>query len=215
MSKSLPVFLTVALSPLTLLTTPIRFPRLTLARQKRRYNARGAELSALKVRDDGPAIGSVMPEIAAETVNGQGVFSSLGLASSGARSILAFLSPLCESCHGATEALNSLASSAEGGILPAIVLRSDRSTCRAFCKLFQMTLPVVCDLGAQITRSLDIHHTPLLLLYGADGRLERKGVATNGSELHALVTGYRAPGTWVDEIYPPVADEKRSTLPPK
>jgi len=153
------------------------------------------------LQDDGLVIGSELPQLTLETMNGYGAIT-LAPGQSDGRTLLVCLSPLCESCQHVVEPLNALAQSGEIGGRVVVVLRADRSGCEAFLSVFPLRVPVVCDADRRITMGLNAHRTPFGLLYDAQDLLERKGVAKSEDHLRALLGDTAAPdSTWVD-IYP-------------
>src|SRR5579885_317948 len=77
---------------------------------------------------DGPTIGSPLPDIVAESMNGFGKLIS----SSEKGTLLMFMSPLCESCQHVVDPLNTLVEKQEYSGQVIVILRADEQGCRAF-----------------------------------------------------------------------------------
>lgn len=145
-----------------------------------------ADLTVPEPRDDGPHIGTTLPELTFETING---FGPLQLAHShnGDETLLIVLSPLCETCQGIVAFLNSIV---DNGIFHGTVgvfMNSDEQACQAFLSLFPLHLPVVCDSTREIIMSFKVHNIPFGLLYDSRGTLKAKGVVGNRDELLTLL----------------------------
>lgn len=153
---------------------------------------------------DGPAIGSPIVNLEAETING---FGRLILARRPEResTLLMFLSPMCETCQHVVEPLNAAAADAGRAVSPAVIMRADEHACRAFQSVFPLHLPVVCDREGTITMGLDIHRTPFGLLYDEQGTLIRKGEVEGEEDLLALLGDASAAGRAQDHVFPRLA----------
>ncbi|MDB5060075.1 MAG: hypothetical protein JWO59_3547, partial [Chloroflexi bacterium] len=98
------------------------------------------------VEEDGPAIGSRISTLAAKTINNFGTVTLanrdgsviIGTERCSGRTLLVFLSALCDNCQLAAEPLNVLAADAERGVRPIVVLRADEHACQAFISVFPL-----------------------------------------------------------------------------
>ena len=136
--------------------------------------------------DDGPDIGSVLPQLTASSINGFGQLTFPFSPQKG-YSLLIFLSPLCEICQHIVETLNMVAeNNANAGRVIAI-MRTDEQACSAFISLFPLHLPVICDTERTITMGFHVHHAPFLLLYDAQDLLVRKGGIKDQKDLLTLL----------------------------
>jgi methylamine dehydrogenase accessory protein MauD len=144
-----------------------------------------------RLENDGPPIGSRLPVLEAETMNG---FGRIALAASrpGERLLLIFMSPLCESCQHVVEALNALAEDGARGVRPIVIMRADDHACRAFNAVFPLRMPLVCDGDRTITMGFNVHGAPVGLLYDAGGALAGKGGVTGHESLLALLAAASA-----------------------
>lgn len=136
--------------------------------------------------DDGPALGSSLPELQLETFNGFGTLL-LPEPHNSKDTLLLFLSPMCELCQEVVEPLNSLVDDGLFGGNVAVLMKSDEQACRAFLSIFSLHVPVVCDSSRQIIMGFDVHNIPSGLLYDAHGILKQKGLVGNRDELLMLV----------------------------
>jgi len=136
--------------------------------------------------NNGPPIGSHLPELGADTLNG---FGPVAIPSQDGRrgTLLAFMSPLCESCQNIVEPLNALAEDGTRGVRPIVIMRAEEQACRAFNSVFPLRVPLVCDADRTITMGFGVHGTPSVLLYDAQGTLLTKGIVTGQEQLAALV----------------------------
>jgi len=162
----------------------------------------GAKTPPLK--DDGPAIGSPFPQVVGETING---FGTVALASQrrASRTLVMFMSPLCDSCQHMIGPLNALMDDPTQDLSATVILRGDEGRCRSFLSVFPLRLPAICDHDSSIHRGLNVHRAPLGLLYDEHGMLIRKGVARTDDDLQVLLGNMTASSTAQDDVYPPVA----------
>src|SRR5947209_38422 len=124
---------------------------------------------------DGPAIGSPLADLEADTINGFGILTPAVLREGG-NALLVFMSPMCEACQYIVEPLNALMADAARAVRPIVIMRADEQACRAFLSVFPLHMPVVCDRDRTITMGLDVHRTPFGLLYDEHSTLIRKGL---------------------------------------
>jgi hypothetical protein len=153
--------------------------------------------------DDGPPLGSRLPELVAGTMNG---FGSVTLAEPNDErsTLVVFLSPLCESCQHVVAALNALVEDGAHQVRVVAIMRADEQACRAFLRIFPLQLPLVGDGERTITMGFGVHGSPYGLLYDAAGVLVRKGIVTDHEELLALVGGAPTAVTASGQVAPTV-----------
>ena len=156
------------------------------------------------LENDGPRIGTRIPYLVAETVNGLGTVPLADLTERGGV-VLMFMSPMCETCQHVVEPLNALAHDAARGVQPIVIMRADEQACKAFVSVFPLHMPLVCDSDRTITMGLDIHRTPFGLLYDAHGTLIRKGLVEGQEDLLALLGDASAPVTAQAHVFPQLA----------
>jgi len=152
---------------------------------------------------DGPTIGSPLANLEIGTINGYGTIALASLNECGPL-LLAFMSPLCETCQHIVEPLNALVADAGRVIRTAVIIRGDEQTSQAFLSLFPLHMPVVCDSERTITMGLDIHRTPFALLYDERRTLIRKGFVAGQDDLLALLGDESAPDNTQLHIFPKV-----------
>jgi methylamine dehydrogenase accessory protein MauD len=153
------------------------------------------------LENDGPRIGTRIPDLVAETVNGFGTVSLADLPERG-DVMLMFMSPMCETCQHVVEPLNALARDAARGVQPIVIMRGDEQACKAFVSVFPLHIPTVCDSDRTITMGFDVHRTPFGLLYEAHGTLIRKGLVEGQEDLLALLGDTSAPVTAQAHVFP-------------
>lgn len=153
------------------------------------------------IEDDGPAVGSRMLEFHGESINGFGLVSSSDTIRRGA-TLLVFMSPLCEGCQHAAEALS--APRAEGDPSLVVIMRADMRSSLAFLSVFPLHAPMVCDEDRAITLNFGVHRSPFALLYDERGVLVRKGTATAQEDLRALLGDTSAPEVARAHVFPPL-----------
>ena len=159
------------------------------------------ESSIPPLEHDGPTIGSPLVDLEATTINGFGAMTPATLRDQG-RTLLVFMSPLCETCQHIVEPLNLLVEDAARTLHAAVIMRGDTQSCRAFVSLFPLHIPVICDSDRAITMGLDIHRTPFGLLYDEHGTLIRKGVIGKHEDLLALLGDESVPDTAQAHVFP-------------
>lgn len=164
----------------------------------------GADLPPLP--KDGPEVGSAVPELVLETVNGHGSVSLAG--APGRPLLLLFLSPMCETCQHVVGPLNELAD-AGSAIRPVVVMRADEYGCRSFDSVFPLRAPVICDSNRDITPRFGIHRNPFGILYDGDGALIREGTILGDDHLRALLGDASAPESVKEHIFPWPESAKR------
>lgn len=140
------------------------------------------ELLHPALEDDGPTIGSVLPQLTANSINGFGALTLSSLSSEG-YSLLIFLSPLCEACQHIVDSLNMLVKDNENIGKVIAIMRADEQACQSFINIFPLGLPIICDGERTITMNFNVHHAPFGLLYSAQGILVSKGGIKNREDL--------------------------------
>src|ERR1019366_4237794 len=138
------------------------------------------------LEDDGLAIGSTLPQLTANSINGFGSLT-FPFPSLEGYSLLVFLSPLCEPCQHIVEPLNMLVKEAVNTGKVIVIMRADEQACRSFISIFPLNLPVICDNERTITMDFNVHHAPFGLLYDAQGVLVNKGGVKNREDLLNLL----------------------------
>ncbi len=138
------------------------------------------------LEEDGPTVGSVVPELTADSVNGFGSIILSPLFPEGYR-LLMFLSPLCESCQHIVEPLNRLIK--DEAIIGKVIaiMRADEQACQAFISVFPLNFPILCDSKRTLTMNFNVHHAPFGLLYNPQGILVSKGGIKNREDLLNLL----------------------------
>jgi methylamine dehydrogenase accessory protein MauD len=158
------------------------------------------------VENDGPAIGTPIPDLVAPSVNGFGAVALATPENEGSTStLLMFMSPMCEPCQHVVEPLNALAEDAVRAVRPVVIMRADEQACRAFLSVFPLRLPTICDSERTITMGFDVHGTPFGLLYDEHGTLTRKGLVMDHDDLLALLGNTSAPATAQAHVFPQLA----------
>lgn len=153
---------------------------------------------------DGPSIGSFMPPLTFDTVNGFGAISLAELIHQ-SKVLVVFMSPLCKGCQETVDPLNAIADDTAARVYPVVLMRADEQACDAFLRLFPLRMPVVCDAGRLATRGFDAHRTPFGLLYDEEGVLVRKGTFEFGrDDLRALLGDLDAPSSSRERMFPSV-----------
>jgi methylamine dehydrogenase accessory protein MauD len=151
--------------------------------------------------DDGPAIGSPLPDLVAESVNGFGAIAPATLRNQRG-ALLVFMSPMCELCQQVVEPLNALVEDASQGVRPIVIMRADEQGCRAFLSVFPLRMPTLCDNDRTITMGFKVHRTPFGLLYDEQGTLVRKGLVEGEADLAALLGDGSAPLAAQAHVFP-------------
>jgi peroxiredoxin len=155
-----------------------------LQRQLGMKPAESAEAPPLVIAQQGPNIGSTLPSLMVEAINGYGAISLRPQQPV----LLLFLSPLCEGCQQVVEPLNALVAEWKDLGQVIVFLQADGQGCRAFLKIFPLNVPVVCDENRKITNELmNVSSSPFGLFYDEQGVLVRKGLAMGAEELRALL----------------------------
>ena len=137
------------------------------------------------IEHDGPSIGSHLPNIAVQAINGFGSGTLSSWRSSSATLVM-FMTALCESCQHSAEPLNALADDAPRGVQPIAIMQADDEACRAFMAVFPLRLPLICDSDRAITNAFDVQRASFGLLYDKHGTLIRKGSIDKQEDLLVL-----------------------------
>jgi methylamine dehydrogenase accessory protein MauD len=135
--------------------------------------------------EDGPVLGSLLPEMTLESMNGSGTYTLRENTQS--TLLLMFLSTTCPGCQKVVDPLNTLIESQRYSGRVLVVLRGDDQMCQAFLKVFPLRAPVIQDRHAHISKGFDVHRNPFGLLYDAAGMLVGKGTVARYGELIALL----------------------------
>jgi hypothetical protein len=165
------------------------------------------------LEDDGPSIGSVMPDVQLETINDYGSvrLTAKPGAQHTAGTLLVCLSAMCQGCHEVVDPLNSLVDSEQHTLRVVALLRDDREASQAFLRVFPLHVPVVSQGADALMRQLAIHRTPLSLFYDAQGVLVRKGVTRDHDGLLAVLGDASASASAQAEVFPPLAVSSAGT----
>ena len=135
----------------------------------------------IPLENDGPLIGSPLPEFTSDTING---FGSVTTHPSPQQNLLLlFMSPLCESCQHVVDPLNQLVTTGNFNGVILVILKADKQACSAFLSIFPLHTPVICDGDRTLTMGFQVHRNPFALLYDADKLIIRKGVIENAAQL--------------------------------
>lgn len=154
-----------------------------------------------RLEEDGPGLGSSLPVLSLETVNGYGRVD-LAHHPAGVQTLLMFLSPLCEGCQDVIDPINEVVSSRSSTLRVVVVLRGDEYTCRSFLNIFPLHVPVVRDPDGALMARLSFHHHPGGLLYNEHGPLVRVGAPTAMDELLALLGDGAAQDSALGSVFP-------------
>lgn len=140
---------------------------------------------------DGPDIGAPMPAPTASSVNG---FSDVIMTPQAAAThkLIAFLSPMCETCQAVVDDLNALYKIHCSKLEMVVVMHADESAMRSFLRVFPLLAPVICDPENGVGQAFGVRRNPFGLLYNNRGVLERKGVILGADDLTALIGGPRS-----------------------
>jgi methylamine dehydrogenase accessory protein MauD len=159
----------------------------------------GASIPTLE--HDGPVIGSPLVDLEAETINGFGTLTAATRRDRG-KTLLVFMSPMCETCQHIVEPLNALVADPAHAVRSVVILRADEQGCGAFLSVFPLRIPVVCDLDNTITKRFDVHRSPFGLLYDEHHTLIRKGLIQRPEHLLALLGDESVPVTAQAHVFP-------------
>jgi hypothetical protein len=150
------------------------------------------------LEDDGPVLGTPIPAWVYEQA---GIPADTGPMTR-TKTLLMFMSPMCETCQHVVEPLNALAADTERGVRPLAVFRSDRPAYEAFLKVFPMRMPTLRDHDRTLTMEVGVHRTPFGLLYDEEGALIRKGLVEGEEDLAAVLGDESAPEAAQLHVYP-------------
>jgi methylamine dehydrogenase accessory protein MauD len=164
--------------------------------------------------DDGPEMGSGLPDLRVSPINVGGTFS-LSDRAPGQMVLLMFLSPLCEGCQQLTEVLNDAAAVSAERMQIVAFMRGPELAAKAFLSVFPLQPPVIFDEGNSITKQFNVHNAPFGLLYGPDGKLTRRGAVVNANELAALLGDPTVPVESLAKVYPPPTGSRAQELFPR
>jgi hypothetical protein len=151
--------------------------------------------SVPELENDGPPLGSRLPDLAARSINGFGTITlaradgsvTIGTAQHHSPTLLVFLSAMCDMCQLAVEPLNALVDDNTTGVRSIAIMRADEHACTAFLNVFPLRVPTICDAERTITMGFDVHRAPFGLLYDERGILERKGLTESQEDFQSLL----------------------------
>ena len=150
---------------------------------------------------DGPPIGSRIPNLVAETFNSFGTVLLPPQRRQGSI-LLMFMAPLCESCQLLVETLNALEDKTEPGVRPIVVMRADESTCRSFLSVFPLHVAAIGDHDGTIHKQFTVHRAPFGLLYDGEGTLTKKGIVHGETDLQELLGAGAVSMSAQNHVYP-------------
>lgn len=149
-------------------------------------HGRSRRREAVGVENGGPGLGTSLPELEVESVNGHGVIE-LARPAHGKATLIAFLTPVCEGCQLAVEPLN-VAAAASGGFLRTLAVVSGPETAsRTFLMLFPLAVPAILDPDHEIALAFAVTGSPFGLLYNEEGLLMVKGSIATDDQLASLI----------------------------
>lgn len=160
------------------------------------------------LEQDGPPIGSSLPEWAGESApdeahaQQESSANPTGSHKTASKTLLMFLSPLCDTCHNVVEPLNALAADSSAAVRTLAIFRADRPAYEAFLKLFPLSTQSLRDSDRTLTMELGVHRAPFGLLYDERGILIRKGLIEGEEDLKALLGDEGASETARRHVYP-------------
>lgn len=166
-----------------------------------RRRAAGTNPAVVPLAEDGPRIGSFMPDLVVDSINGHGVVA-LREPRGDTGMLLVFMSPMCEGCQHVIDPLNAVLRDPGRRVRVLGIMRGDESACKSFLGLFPLLAPVVRDELSAITRDLGVHRNPLGLLYDEHGTLVRKGAIVDGDDVAALLGSVSVPASSLANVYP-------------
>ncbi len=159
----------------------------------RRGGREPANASLPALEDEGPALGSALPDLTFNTLNGLGSVSTAALARESSLAVV-FITPTCQSCQQLAAPLNDVAQDRARRIQPLVfIMAHDEQACQAYLNVFPLHMPVVWDRDNAAALSFGVHRTPFGLLYDENGTLARKGVLNSSADLPALFGDASAP----------------------
>lgn len=168
--------------------------------------AEGVSLPApTPFEEDGPTIGSRLPDLTLETMNGHGVVGLHGISQLQQSTLVVFLNPLCEGCHHAADALDRLAEERSfQGPRVLVVMVGEAASCTAFLRVFPLRFPVVCDADRTVCGAFGTKWNPVGLMYDKTGLLVRRGTLEYGMDSFRVLLG-ELPASAVPngQVYPP------------
>ncbi len=153
-------------------------------------------------QDDGPRLGSQIPELTIQAANVGSAVSLTDMATARGALII-FMSPLCEGCHEIVNPLNALAKDRLRSVPSLVILRGNETSCRSFLRVFPLDAPVALDLDDSLTAGFGMHHSPYGLLYDENQLLVRKGSVTDADSLAALLGDGTVPAKALAAVFPP------------
>lgn len=126
--------------------------------------------------------GQPAPKFSAVDLSGNPVSSELF---AGRPTVLLFVSPNCPSCMVTFPELSALASNSERGLF--VVCRGTPTQCRKLAVDYDLTLPIVPDEDAELTRIFGVSATPTAVRISAAGVIESYGEPVRADDLAKLV----------------------------
>jgi methylamine dehydrogenase accessory protein MauD len=138
------------------------------------------------VEEDGPAIGTPLPPLLVSPVNGR-AGSPLTEYQGKRGTLIAILSPLCESCQDLVSALNATIARHRDALGVIVILDGGEGVSRAFLGLYTLNCPVILDGTGEVIRMLGVANRPFGLLYDAHGTLMIKAAFIDDSVLAEVI----------------------------
>lgn len=152
------------------------------------------------IDEDGPGIGSRMPDLTVEILDGGTL--SLRAYADGTPALVVCMAPLCEGCQLIVDSLHALLAERPRDLRAVAIMRGNADACRSFMSVFRLQMPVIVDPQGDATRAFNIHSSPCGLLYDDRGALVRQGVIVYREDLAALMGDPTVPEKALANVYP-------------
>lgn len=164
----------------------------------------GPELH-LTAQSMGPDLGTPLQPADMVSANGYG---DVHLPGDGRATLLLFLTPLCDGCQVAVDALNAVADDPTVELRLLAVVSGDERAVFSFIKLFPLHMPTIADTDHAVAKQYEVAGGPFALLYDEQHHLVRKALLGGRAYvLPALL--YNIEMDTGTDLYPAVGQEPK------
>jgi methylamine dehydrogenase accessory protein MauD len=146
---------------------------------------RSADEAHPLITDEGPEIGSPMPELCGDDLSHRPIL----IGGSRDRELVAlFVSPECGPCENLLRGFRSAGLPLQLGPEYVVIMETSHAAVAAAVRRHRLPMSVIADPDALLRSELGVTTVPYALLIDEEGIVRMKGVVNNRSQLHGLLT---------------------------
>jgi len=162
----------------------------------------------LTAQSMGPDLGTPLQPAVMVSANGYG---DVHLPGDGRETLLLFLTPLCDGCQAAVDALNAVTDDPSVDLRLFAVVSGDERAVLSFIKLFPLHMPTIADTDYTVATQYKVAGGPFALLFDEEHHLMRKALLGGGAYVLPALLHNIEMDTGTD-LYPVVGQEPKEEV---